>query len=403
MTSEWNGANEPGIESGAWNMPVEAAGMSQHPIPPSTADIQQMIDSALQQAIAPLLQTVTTLTNQLGSLSQPAQPIQPPPVVAPQPPANPPPTSVAPTKAPRPARPSEFDGDRQQARAFLHACDIYMAVARHEFPNDGVKIGWVLSYMKTGRALRFAEKALRYFATSGEFQWMTYSAFVTDFRALFFPIADDIDSRLKLESDAYYQGRKSVDDYIDGFQDLVSRARLSDGRASVLKFRLGLDPVIADTIAESSNPPDDDDISAWIDQARRVDRNRTMNKMVRSAKASGKANPHPVRNNVFGRNPFAVPPAAPPVDRKPPTVPTANPAPLPPGVPMDVDAARAKAKVTRCYRCGQTGHLKPDCPQKYDIRFMDDDELENAIANAKDAREAEERTEQAEGFGEDSG
>jgi len=53
----------------------------------------------------------------------------------------------------------------------------------------------------------------------------------------------------KLESAWYYQGQKSVDDYIDEFSELVE-AGYSDGLSIVMKFRKGLDQDIQDRIVE---------------------------------------------------------------------------------------------------------------------------------------------------------
>ena len=54
----------------------------------------------------------------------------------------------------------------------------------------------------------------------------------------------------KLELTQYYQGQKSVDDYIDEFSELVEEAGYSDGLSIVMKFRKGLDWDIQDWIAE---------------------------------------------------------------------------------------------------------------------------------------------------------
>jgi len=54
--------------------------------------------------------------------------------------------------------------------------------------------------------------------------------------------------------------RKSVDDYIDKFSELVKEAGYSDSLSIVMKFQKGLDQDIQDHIAEMvQGRPEDDD------------------------------------------------------------------------------------------------------------------------------------------------
>ena len=60
----------------------------------------------------------------------------------------------------------------------------------------------------------------------------------------------------KLESTCYYQGRKSVDDYIDEFSKLVDEARYMDGLVIVMKFRKVSHTGFQDpALAVSDTPP----------------------------------------------------------------------------------------------------------------------------------------------------
>jgi hypothetical protein len=47
----------------------------------------------------------------------------------------------------------------------------------------------------------------------------------------------------------YYQGKCSVDEYVDEFRELVKQAGYTQGLAIVVKFRRGLDKEIQDIIA----------------------------------------------------------------------------------------------------------------------------------------------------------
>jgi hypothetical protein len=75
-----------------------------------------------------------------------------------------PPTDHTPVRAtpigrpPPPALPSEYDGNRSRGQAFLTSCQTYIRLCPDSFPGESVKIAWALSYMKSGRAAKWAER-----------------------------------------------------------------------------------------------------------------------------------------------------------------------------------------------------------------------------------------------------
>ena len=66
----------------------------------------------------------------------------------------------------RPSVPTDFDGDRTKGKAFLTSCRTYIRLCPEGFPDDNVKIVWLLSYMKSGRAGRWAAREFEYQAKS---------------------------------------------------------------------------------------------------------------------------------------------------------------------------------------------------------------------------------------------
>ena len=60
---------------------------------------------------------------------------------------------------------------------------------------------------------------------------------------------------------------------------------------------------------------------------------------------------------------------------------------------MDIDATqKAKATPDTCRCCGKTGHWAKDCDLRFNVRYMDADELETELENklaAKDVAPAE--------------
>jgi hypothetical protein len=62
-----------------------------------------------------------------------------------------------------------------------------------------------------------------------------------------------------LESDHYFQGKQTVDAYVDKFEDLINLSSgYLDALTIVLKFCCGFNPTLQDKITESGrdHPPD---------------------------------------------------------------------------------------------------------------------------------------------------
>jgi len=60
---------------------------------------------------------------------------------------------------------------------------------------------------------------------------------------------------------------------------------------------------------------------------------------------------------------------------------------------MDIDAAqKTKATPDTCRHCGKTGHWAKECDLRFDVRYMDTDEIERKLENkfaAKDVASVE--------------
>ena len=333
----------------------------------------------LSDQMAVLLSSVETLLARMNNLDTQAV----------QPPQNTTPTSRAPpvkTTTPnvtderssclKPASPSEYDGDCAKGRAFLNSCSLYINLCPMQFKDDAQKVCWVLSYMKTGRAAVWADRVMHCRVTFADFR-----EFEASFICTFYPENEATDAMMKLESSQYYQGRRSVDAYADEFEDLVEKAGYTDNLAIVLKFRRGLNPLIQDKVAEMvKDRPRDDDPDGWHAAARQCDLNRRANEAFHSS-ATRKPPPPMVNPNLprvalpTGQWSRATQLTAPPTQKIP-----VDPRPLPPGIPMEVDAAKRKGMPAfACYRCGDTGHRARDCQRGFDIRLLSEGEREDLL------------------------
>ena len=280
----------------------------------------------------------------------------------------------------RPNRPTAFDGDRANGRAFLNSCVLYMSICKAEFKNDEIRINWMLSYMSLGRAAKFSARVLRHLANTGSPMFADLRSFMENFVANFCPVDEEMTAALTLNDDTYYQGKRSVDEYVDEFTDLLEEAGMTDGLQVVIMFKKGLDPAIRTRIAEMvDGRPKDKVLQEWVAAARRVEKNTQADRKFASVVGrSAKSASHPTHTT---RAPIT--PVATPISRGVWRFPTASTAPtataptrpaapaLHPGVPMDIDAARRKAKDPLvCRRCGKTGHWSRECPSQFDVRYM---------------------------------
>jgi len=194
----------------------------------------------------------------------------------------------------------------------------------------------------------------------------TWTDFRRKFTEEFCPKNEAQMALAKLETSAYYQNRRSMDEYIDEFRDLIDQAGYLEGLAIVTKFRCGLQRDIQDLIAQLPiGRPADDKPEDWYAAALRIAENRSTNATFHGSTKTAtpttwfKTVPTP---NSEPRPSF---PSAP--------IPKVTPNP----VPMDIDATKRKnANPPVCYRCGEPGHLKPQCPRRFDIRHMTMDEME---------------------------
>jgi hypothetical protein len=203
---------------------------------------------------------------------------------------------------------------------------------------------------------------------------------------------------VQLESESYYQGRKSMDEYIDEFEELIRKAGYGDDKVKVIKFRKGLNPKIQNAIAEGSdNRPSDDNHEGWYKAACLLDQNKQANDAFRGSFTAKPTTPNPATLKPLASKPFFHLPAPPP-KFAPPVV-----QPLSPGVPMEIGSAKSKTASPTCYRCGDPSHFSCDCPRRYDVCYMHAEERQEwvqsmmvaedtvlAAAATPDAKEEEE-------------
>jgi hypothetical protein len=264
---------------------------------------------AHEKDIVDLVKLVTQFSQRLAVLEQPST-MSTLPQTTPQAPL------LEPTRSRiRPGIPPDFDGSRATGRAFITCCHLYISLLSRDFADDQTKIHWVLSHFKSGRAANFAVRTLKFEEARGKPRYENWATFVAVFDSVFCIEDPGTTARMILESEDYFQGKRTFDAYMDEFHDLVDASEYTDWVAIVLKFRRGLEPIMQDRIAESgavclsTSSPED-----WYDAARCFDRNRTANRAFHGSKLANDLS-QPASTVV-------IPPAPPTIPSKLPYVPT---------------------------------------------------------------------------------
>ena len=179
--------------------------------------------------------TLAALTAQLQQLTQlVANPPLPSPAIpnTPPPPVPSPPVSPSPAPPTRQIRPKlscspDFNGERHNGRAFLNSCSLYIHLAPEQFHDEQERILWALTFFKGGRAAKWSENVFHQEADTGVFPIQTWGEFEQQFQ---------LHAINSLEGTSYHQGNRTVDDYLDSFQALVSDAGYTDSQTLVVKF-----------------------------------------------------------------------------------------------------------------------------------------------------------------------
>jgi len=110
----------------------------------------------------------------------------------------------------KPSTPSKFNGDRSAGKAFLTSCQTYICLCPESFEDNLTKVVWAMSYMKAGRAGRWANHEFEHEAKSGQLHFIDWVDFEEEFRKDFMPFNSKAAAVNVLETASYFQGRWSA-------------------------------------------------------------------------------------------------------------------------------------------------------------------------------------------------
>ena len=96
-----------------------------------------------------------------------------------------------------------------------------------------------MSYIKSGWAGRWASREFELEASSedGQLRFFNWPDFEEEFKKDFTPLDAEATAVNILETSSYFQGKRTVDDYLDQFRDLIYDSGYTDPKTIVVKFR----------------------------------------------------------------------------------------------------------------------------------------------------------------------
>ena len=92
-------------------------------------------------------------------------------------------------------------------------------------------------FFKGGHAAKWSKNMFCQETNTGIFPIQTWRDFEQQFQLHIFPVNVEADTINALEGTSYHQEGRTVDDYLDNFQALVSNAGYMDPQTLVVKFQ----------------------------------------------------------------------------------------------------------------------------------------------------------------------
>ncbi|PFH44727.1 hypothetical protein AMATHDRAFT_116436, partial [Amanita thiersii Skay4041] len=246
------------------------------------------------------------------------------------------------SRGPKMATPPCYDGSMATCKAFINACQIYIAAKPWEFGDITAKVMWILSYMQTGMAQQFRDAFLVYMQSEEyrtEFLQATPGTDPTEilYRNIYQAFGDpNKQATAILELTTMKQGTKSAEEHVQCFKQAYSHSGYQE-TAGIHELKRSLNTPLLDKCMSVPELPTT--LEKWYELVIRLD--------------------HQWRQAVAERKVFAARGGSGTINRtqQTPWRPPVQPAQRDLNA-MQVDRSRGPI---RCYNCGQTGHMARVC------------------------------------------
>ena len=253
------------------------------------------------------------------------------------------------------AKPNDFDGSEVKFDSFLHQMELLFWGSPTHFGDDNNRITSALSYMRGGRAEPWARNYMERHRNEQAYT-ETWSQFKDLLKASFGasdPTLHAVDKIRKLE-----QGSLTADEYIVAFEEHESYTGW-DEKALIDQFEKGLKPGLQASVYRLESMPTT--LQGWKSYVRKFDRQwRMYEEKQRTSRTHTGSKTSTTKSTVI-------------VKESPGSQHVSSPAGSTArkdysgtvfggqGQPMDVDRHQSR---TRCWQCGNSGHVAKYCPEK---------------------------------------
>ena len=234
--------------------------------------------------------------------------------------------------------PPEFSGKRAEAKEWLQKCTLYFTFNSAAFDNDEKKVVFALMLMKGGTAGPWASDFITQAADQGD-NFGKWEDFKKQINLSFSDVDEKASARVALR--ALAQGKRTVDEYITEFRNVINRCKITDFDVIADFFYGGLNRPLREKIFALESMPTT--IDGLYSKAAQLENQWRMGKTYDSQRGH--------KNTTYG----AKRPSNQTKDRDPDA--------------MDIDRMTAEErdrhfKEGLCFTCHKAGHLSRNCPEK---------------------------------------
>lgn len=260
---------------------------------------------------------------------------------------------------PKIAKPEDYDGRPDSLEAFIHQCNLYLSVGTYTVRN---KITFVLSYMKAGSALAWAESKLAEYSHEDPttnpaiVAWsIAYADFLVELRAAFGDVSRQKTARLDIQTVKQLHG---VDEYNVKFMSLFPLTGYNE-ITGIDMYRRGLkEGILRKIFAEPAEPVD---FAAWRTRASHYDRvDRELKATLASRQPSAPSSSSKSRHIQTTASTYSTKVTTTPL-------PTTSTSAAPVKVKYETiepSLAAYRKSNKLCIICGKAGHFANVCPDR---------------------------------------
>ena len=236
--------------------------------------------------------------------------------------------------------PPEFEGERGQSKEWLQKCTLYFTFNEDKFNTDKKKVIYALMLMNGGTAgpwaSDFITQVLAQPATNPT-PYGTWEQFKTEIRESFEDVDDAASARVALKNLA--QGKRSVEEYIIEFKNVISRCGITQFAIIADFFYAGLNRPLREKMFALATMPET--AKNMYTTAARLEQQWKLGQSYDKNHGAKKHTFTPRRYTPKERDPDAMD-----VDR------------------MTTEEREKHYREGRCFNCHEIGHLSRTCPKK---------------------------------------